>query len=746
MTNTRSRISGCRAGVALLSVLVIMAICPKFASAHAFLDTSSPPANAVVKTAPAEVVMTFTERVQPSASKAQLFNSDAERVDTPSSHMGATAYELILPLPKNLPTGTYTVQWQNVSAEDGHPNSGYFAFTVGGAQNVVLPAPPPAPSNSGSIMSLASLARWLGLLGLAALAGTVLIWRWVIAPAIAGCDPEEISSVARQARRVVRGGVGMAVVGSVLFAAAQAQSTGGLSLASMWDVIAVSRFGHLLIIRDLLAFALGVVAWRADAWTAPTARTRWLTLTLAAALPVPYALNSHAAAETTGRQTAIVADWLHLTAASVWIGGLLAVAIALIYVRSIARDKRVAIYAEAIPRISTIAIVSVVLLALTGFYAAWLQVGNLTSLFDTSYGHTLIVKLLTLVPLLLLGAVNLLVIGPRIRQGRPVARHFKVLVTGEVALGIAILAVTAVLTGLPTSREVTTFSSGHPAFQFDQNGIRAALQIYPGTVGINSYTADIQSHNAPLSAGSQVFVRFTSNGQLSGQQQVELRQLTGSKTRYTAQGTQLSVVGSWTIDLVVREPNKPDWDVSTGLKIAKIPLAERAPGLPLRFMGYSPALGLLIAAAGVLALVVGLRKRPDNVAERRFTTEAGVSAIAAGALILFLSRAPGMPSSAGNPIPKTAESIAIGRSLFLQHCVECHGSDAHGDGPLASQLNPPPADLYAAHVDYHTDMQLFDWIKGGISGSAMPGFKGQMTDQEIWNVVNYVRSLRHPYE
>lgn len=63
---------------------------------------------------------------------------------------------------------------------------------------------------------------------------------------------------------------------------------------------------------------------------------------------------------------------------------------------------------------------------------------------------------------------------------------------------------------------------------------------------------------------------------------------------------------------------------------------------------------------------------------------------------------------------------------------------------MAASLNPPPADLYAAHVDYHTDKQLFDWIKGGINGSAMPGFKGQMSDRDIWNVVNYVRSLRHP--
>ena len=735
---------GRRFGVALLSLLAAVSLLPALASAHAFLDTSVPTQNAVVQTAPAEVKMTFTERIQAAGSRADLFNSDAEMVDTPQSHLGSDAHVLILPLPANLPDGTYTVQWQNVSAEDGHPNNGYFAFTIGGQSNVVIPAPPPAPSSSSSVVSLSSFARWLGLLGVAVLVGSVFSWRLITRPSIEVLDPGQRLDVARRVRIVALGGAGAAILGSLLLAISQAQTTGGLSPGSLWSVAANTRFGYLLLTRDIVLLVLSIVVWRERAWIAPSVRQNWLILALAVVSPIPYALNSHAASGSTGKQTAVVADWLHLSAASIWIGGLIAVVAGLVTLVRLAPDERQAVYAKAIPRISTVAITSIIILAITGFYASWLQIGNLNALWDTTYGHTLIVKLAVLVPLLALGGINLLIIGPRMKQGESVVRLFGRSVALEVALGVAILAVSGALTGLPTSREVTTFATGHPAFQFDQQGIRAALQIYPGTVGVNRYTADIQSHGAELPSGSRVFLRITPNGTVNGQQQIPLTRETGSTTRYTAQGSEMSVVGNWQLDLVVREPNKPDWVATASVSIAKTPAQEQAPGLPLRFTGYSPAIGLLVAAAGIAALVVGLRSRRDSTASRRFTTEAGASALIAGALILFLSQAPGLPSSSGNPIPKTPQSVAAGKTIYMQNCVVCHGVDGHGDGPLAGTLNPPPADLYAAHVDYHTDKQLHDWIENGINGSAMPGFKSKLTDQEIWNVVNYVRSLRHP--
>ena len=495
----------------------------------------------------------------------------------------------------------------------------------------------------------------------------------------------------------------------------------------------------------MILFALGGLVWDSRLWKPrPDPYLRWLTLALVIAAPIPYSLSSHAAAVDGGRPTSIVNDWLHVAAASVWIGGLLPLVVGLIMARTLTDERRRQLYAAAIPRFSTMAIISVLILGITGFYATWLEVGNLTSLVHTTYGRTLLVKLIALVPLLLLGAFNLVIVGPRVRQSSFFARHFGQTIMAEVILGVAILAIAGALTGLPTAREVTTFSSGHPSFQFDSGGIRAALQIYPGAVGLNRYTADVQANKGPLPSGSDVFVRLSPTGDVTGQQQVELPHLPGNQTRFTAQGSELSVVGNWTVDLVVRQPNQADWVQTTTLRMSKTPLAEQAPGLPLRFLGFSPALGALVGALGIVALVIGLRRRRVSKGFSRFTAEAGGWMIAGGALVLFLARAPSLPSSSGNPVPKTAVSVASGQAIFEQHCVICHGQDGHGDGPMAATLNPPPADLHAAHVDYHTDQQLHDWIEGGVNGSSMPAFKGKLSDADVWNLVNYVRSLRHP--
>jgi copper transport protein len=706
-------------------------------SAHAFLDTSSPTANAVVATAPAEVKLEFTERLQPNGSSAQLYDADAKKVETPASHIGANPKELILPLPPNLPRGTYTVQWQNVSADDGHPNSGFFAFTIGGQSNVVLPAPPPAPETGSAILSLGSLARWLGLLGLAGTLGSLLIWRLVIAPALLEQSEAERQRIARQIRRLAFGSIALALIGGTLLLIVQARGSGGLG-----DILFQSRFGRLLWLRVVLLVILAVIIRRLEFWLTAN-RARWFALLLLVLLPLPYALNSHASAIGDGSQTAVAADWMHLVASSVWVGGLLTLVIGLVLVRALTAEQRRAVYAEAIPRFSTLAIIATITLGITGVYAAWLQVGNLDALWHTTYGKTLVVKLLTIVPLLLLGAINLLIIGPALRRGAHFVRHFGRVVGAEALLGVAILAIVGVLVGLPTGRQVLTFSSGHPAFSFDQNGVRAALQVYPGTVGTNRYTADVQPSSGPLPEDAHVFLRITSEGQLQGTQQVELQREPGSTVRYSAQGSDLSVVGNWTVDLVVRRPGMPDWDAATTFAVGKTPEVERAPGLPLRFSGYAPVIALLVAGIGLIALIFGLRGRKAG-SEQRFTLEAGGALLLTGAVILFLTRAPGLPSNSGNPVPKTAESVAAGKAVYAQHCTVCHGTDGHGDGPAAARLNPPPSDLYAAHVDYHTDKQLFDWIRDGINGSAMTGFKGQLSDQQIWDVVNYVRSLRHP--
>jgi mono/diheme cytochrome c family protein len=93
-----------------------------------------------------------------------------------------------------------------------------------------------------------------------------------------------------------------------------------------------------------------------------------------------------------------------------------------------------------------------------------------------------------------------------------------------------------------------------------------------------------------------------------------------------------------------------------------------------------------------------------------------------------------------NPVPATAESTAKGSLLYQANCAVCHGADARGDGPMAQTLNPPPVDL-TVHITQHPDGDLFDFVSNGISGTGMPAFKNTLSEEERWDVLNYLKSV-----
>ena len=95
-----------------------------------------------------------------------------------------------------------------------------------------------------------------------------------------------------------------------------------------------------------------------------------------------------------------------------------------------------------------------------------------------------------------------------------------------------------------------------------------------------------------------------------------------------------------------------------------------------------------------------------------------------------------------NPVPSTPESIAAGQALFQKYCRFCHGADAKGDGPQAPKDTHPP-NLTDDKWDHgSTDAEIFANIKDGISPKLdMKGFNSKLTPQEMWSIVNYIRSL-----
>jgi len=95
-----------------------------------------------------------------------------------------------------------------------------------------------------------------------------------------------------------------------------------------------------------------------------------------------------------------------------------------------------------------------------------------------------------------------------------------------------------------------------------------------------------------------------------------------------------------------------------------------------------------------------------------------------------------------NPIAVSAPNIDAGKHVFGYYCVECHGRDGQNTGvPFAAHLAPPVPSLASPEVQGYTDGQLKWIIDNGISPSGMPASKGVLSDEEIWQLVLFIRHL-----
>jgi mono/diheme cytochrome c family protein len=93
-----------------------------------------------------------------------------------------------------------------------------------------------------------------------------------------------------------------------------------------------------------------------------------------------------------------------------------------------------------------------------------------------------------------------------------------------------------------------------------------------------------------------------------------------------------------------------------------------------------------------------------------------------------------------NPIAMSDASTQAGQALYIKTCAACHGKTGLGDGPKAKSLKTAPGDFLKAESQNQTDGEHFYKTKTGRGD--MPKYEGKMTDDDIWNVVNYIRSLK----
>ena len=727
--------------------------------AHANLARADPSPNSSLEQAPDRVAVWFTEPIEPSLSGVSVLDSQGARVDDGrvlADQNDPTAISVGLGA---LPEGTYTVAWKNVSTVDGHRVRGSFIFSVG---RPISGTPAAAPDEPLLQSRAEPVLRWLILAAALAMAGGLLfelvVWRPVLlARQATGSMRRAGELLATRSAKLTWAAVAVLLVASVaqLFlqtAIVHDESLGSVVGTPVVTVLSDTGWGGLWLWRSgltlVFALALAAAPWLArlvaGGGDGPQRQApKVLALGLAGSVLWTLSLTSHGAATPEIRSLALAADFVHLSALAFWVGGLFHFALgAPVVIKALSSRDRLPSLAALVPRFSVVAGLSLAAVVVTGVFGAWAQVTNPAAL-ETTYGTVLLVKAVLIAPLLLLAGLNLVWVRTRLARNENADQWLKRLLAGEALLALLVLASVGLLTSLEPARQVASRQGiGLPAslnFQETVEGASIRLSISPARVGPNDVTVSLADRlGSPIANATDVSVRLTYLGADLGEDAFPLPWQ--GRGDYGVKYAPLSIAGPWQAEIMVRRPDAFDARTAFRFEAASSGVADSAAITP------KPSTAGLLFGAGLA--VLGVVFMGASLPLGGWFTRAGAGVMIPGlagfgiGIVLLLNTQLGGPDGlARNPFPPSAESLGTGQALYERHCQTCHGTGGLGDGPSATGLQPPPADLIV-HVPLHGDQDLFQFVHDGIPGTGMAPLGDALTDEEIWHVVNYIKTLQ----
>jgi copper transport protein len=409
----------------VIAALAALAL-PASAFAHASLRKEAPGFRQRLDVSPRQVVLQFDQSVDALPKALVVLTPKGENVAATPRAIPSQR-EIVASLPR-LPKGPYTVRWQALS-NDGHIVSGVYTFGVG------VPAPPvtDAVGAQGPTRS-EDVVRWLYFLGLALAVGGIgfrlLVTRGPI-PARA------------QRRFFWVTGLGIVVVLESGIAAFLLRGEDALQLpfsrflyGDLSPLATGTRFGQTFVVMEL-GFAL-IAALIYLAWLVEREAFLWAAFVLGLVFVSGLSLSGHSAADAGHSWVSELADWVHLSAAMLWVGGLVQLAV-------VVWPASPELRRDAFLRFSRLATVLVALLVGAGTYLSILRLPHLHDLWTSGYGHVLLVKLGLVSLALAWGAGHHFLAVPRIQREGVMGLLGRTLV-GESAVAMAVLLAAAILT------------------------------------------------------------------------------------------------------------------------------------------------------------------------------------------------------------------------------------------------------------------------------------------------------------
>jgi copper transport protein len=400
---------------------------PAAAFAHATLEEPSPGYRQRLESGPPAITLRFDQAVTAFPDSIVVRSEDGKVVsDEAASGVGGT---VVLAPVRTLPRGAYTVRW-HVLSSDGHPISGVYTFGV----RVAAPPPTEAFGASGPTR-MEDIVRWAYFLSLSLVVGglgfTLLVLR--------GVPPALEQRLYELVGLGIVATLEVGIVGFILRAEGALQLPfARLLYADLTPIASGTRLGSAFTAMTMGFVLVAIFVY--FAWLLDRAVLLWPAFVLALAFASGLSLSGHQAADRGSSAATELADWIHLSAALLWVGGLVVLAFC---VWPLARELR----RSAFVRFSRLATLLIAALLGAGIYLSFVRLPALNDLWTTGYGRLLVLKIGLVSLALLWGAFHHFIARPVLTEGRPTgwtSRLGRSLV-GEASVAMGILLAAAIL-------------------------------------------------------------------------------------------------------------------------------------------------------------------------------------------------------------------------------------------------------------------------------------------------------------
>ncbi|HDR7586925.1 copper resistance protein [Bacillus mycoides] len=521
-----------RLGAWLLIACVFIILIPKSASAHAYVVKSNPAENETLKKAPSVVKIEFDEDIQVSSFNT-LFVRDTsgKRVDLKDAHIDKKNKKILeAGLKENLKNGLYSIQWKAISA-DGHPIQGVIPFRIGlaeaGTDDIKV-------EEMGYVPQIDMIMERGILYTSFSLFIGVLLFNLILYKGSA-------SQVQSRSKKIIWISLFGIFISLLFNLPLQAKINADVSWLEAFDplllkeTLQLSVFGYVWITQMALISTLMIVTYFAVKSERVSSFKVWsIPIVLFIGLLVMKAFNSHAYG-LKFKEIAVVMDFLHLFAASLWMGGLSSIVLLL---RKEA-DKWT-MYWDAIKRFSPWATGAVIVILLTGLFNSTFFIPTIHSLFDTKYGLALLAKILLFVCMGILGIIHY--VKGRMRAQQRLGATVKV----EFIIGIIVFVIVAFMTNVQTPPMPPTgpFTESK---QLD-NGYELTLHVSPNKVGQNTFHITLKDENGqPVTDMEQIVLTTQSLDMNMGKGSFKVSAV--SPGEYEAEGMYINMTGNWNIQV-----------------------------------------------------------------------------------------------------------------------------------------------------------------------------------------------------